>query len=207
ERGRVTLSGSVDNLAAKRAAEQDARNTAGVLYVTNLLKVRPQSSLSDDLIEQRIGTALSWDTDVERYELTIKVRDGQARLRGSVDTRYERWRAEDITARISGVQEVVNQIETRKPWIWHPDRVIEASIREQYKWSPYIDTGDIRIEVTDGSVTLKGSLDTWKQRVEAIENAFQGGAKSVSDKLVVKNGEEFLPGLPFYDNFRYIAMR
>jgi hypothetical protein len=35
----VTLTGTVDNLKAKRAAEQDAKNTVGVWRVTDLLKV------------------------------------------------------------------------------------------------------------------------------------------------------------------------
>jgi osmotically-inducible protein OsmY len=39
--GVVTLRGTVDNLKAKRAAAVDARNTVGVSFVKNRLKVRP----------------------------------------------------------------------------------------------------------------------------------------------------------------------
>jgi len=39
--GSVTLTGYVQNLKAKRAAEQDAKNTVGVWHVKNHLKVRP----------------------------------------------------------------------------------------------------------------------------------------------------------------------
>ncbi|MDX1630654.1 MAG: BON domain-containing protein, partial [Thermoanaerobaculia bacterium] len=44
DRGIATLRGSVDNLRAKSAAEQTARNTIGVWSVRNRLKVRPDEA-------------------------------------------------------------------------------------------------------------------------------------------------------------------
>jgi hypothetical protein len=50
EFGVVTLTGVVENFKAKKAAEQDAQNTRGVIRVKNYLKVRPDNVLSDNEI-------------------------------------------------------------------------------------------------------------------------------------------------------------
>ena len=48
--GVVTLTGVVDNLKARTAAEQDAGNTTGVSRVKNLLKVRVQTITDAKLV-------------------------------------------------------------------------------------------------------------------------------------------------------------
>jgi hypothetical protein len=48
----------VDSLKAKRAAENDAGNTVGVLYVENRIKVRPEEPLTDEEIAADIRGAL-----------------------------------------------------------------------------------------------------------------------------------------------------
>ena len=50
----VTLRGILDNLRAKRAAEQVAESTVGVWRVKNYLKVRPVSLPPDEEIEKSI---------------------------------------------------------------------------------------------------------------------------------------------------------
>ena len=74
--GVVTLSGVVDNLAAKQAAEQDARNVVGVAGVRNHLKVRPDEIPPNDVLEARVGRALIDDEHVERWEVDVEAYSG-----------------------------------------------------------------------------------------------------------------------------------
>jgi osmotically-inducible protein OsmY len=94
--GMVTLRGTVDNARAKRAAAQNARNTSGVRAVKNLIKVRTDTPIGDTRLEKRIRNALRRDPYIFKYEIVVDVQDGVARLSGSVDSYYEKSRAESL---------------------------------------------------------------------------------------------------------------
>ena len=80
--GTVTLKGVVDNLAARRAAEQDARNVIGVRRVKNYLKVRPDVIPTNEELETRVALALSNDPFVERWDVDINAFSGSVYLSG-----------------------------------------------------------------------------------------------------------------------------
>jgi osmotically-inducible protein OsmY len=69
--GVVTLAGTVDNLAAKRAAAEDAKNTVGVRRVRNYLRVCLVNLVPDVMLVDHIKTALQRDPYVERYEVIV----------------------------------------------------------------------------------------------------------------------------------------
>ncbi len=96
----VTLRGEVNNLKAKRAAEQDAKNTVGVYSVDNRLKVRRDGWPNDSEIEVQIREALLRDPYVERFKIRVVVRSGTAYLYGTVDSYIEKSRANDLASRV-----------------------------------------------------------------------------------------------------------
>jgi len=59
--GRVMLRGDVDYLKAKRAAQQNAKNTVGVVDVINRIKVRPVETFDDVSIRLDVNDALLRD--------------------------------------------------------------------------------------------------------------------------------------------------
>ncbi|MBD3257515.1 BON domain-containing protein, partial [candidate division GN15 bacterium] len=69
DNGTVTLTGTVDNLQAKQAAEQDARNTVGVWRVKNHLKVRPDSVPTNAELETRVNNQLADNPHVSQYDV------------------------------------------------------------------------------------------------------------------------------------------
>jgi osmotically-inducible protein OsmY len=113
--GVVTLTGLVDNLKAKRAAEQDAKNTAGVWHVRNLLKVRPKKSTADDKIAQNVKSALLRDPFLDGYQIDARAKYGVVTLTGAVDSFYEKAEADDIASRAVGVVDVKNNIAVNYP--------------------------------------------------------------------------------------------
>jgi osmotically-inducible protein OsmY len=109
--GVVTLSGYVDNLKSKRAAAQDARNTAGVVRVRNYLRVRPEVERSNEEIERDIAHALLMDPFVNRFDITADVVDGEVYLDGKVDSYFSKAQAEDLAAKVKGVTNIHNFLE------------------------------------------------------------------------------------------------
>jgi len=183
--GTVTLSGIVEDIKAKKAAEQDAKNTMGVLRVKNNLKVRPKTVPSNDELKKRISKAFLNDPYIERVELTISVYAGTVSLSGGVNTSWEKSHAERITEGVKGVVYVVNNIDFEHKWVWKPDWDIKDEVKGQLFWSPFVDEDQVSVTVDNGIVTLTGTVDTWSERQSAEDNAYEGGAKDVKNKLTV----------------------
>jgi osmotically-inducible protein OsmY len=116
--GMVTLRGVVGNLKAKKAAEEDARNTVGAWKVQNHLQVHQEIELGDNEIVRRVREALSRDPFIEGHEVRVTVRNATVYLMGTVDTAFEKSRAEEMVSGIEGVVEIENNIEVYEGWRW-----------------------------------------------------------------------------------------
>ena len=121
--GRVTLRGRVENLRAKKAAAQDARNTVGVTSVVNRLKLRkdlflPEIMLPDDELESLVGKALARDPYVERFAIEVDAIDGTVYLTGTVESFFDKARVEDLASTTVGVMEVKNHLEVLDSVTW-----------------------------------------------------------------------------------------
>jgi osmotically-inducible protein OsmY len=210
--GVVTLRGSVEDLKAKRAAARDARNTVGVLRVKNRLRVKPAEPISGEKTAERVENALLLDPYVNRYDIRVEVENGIARLYGTVDSYFDKAQADDVAARVDGVVAVDNNLvvnEAYDPYAYDPyvddwyvydydwydyqpgytfksDAEIADDIRSEFFWSPFVDGGDITVEVEDGAATLTGHVDSWSEYASATENAREGGATWVENELTVR---------------------
>lgn len=185
--GLVTLTGLVDNLKAKRAAERDAKYTVGVKRVKNYLKVRPKDLPSDEHIGDRVRSALAIDPLVDRDDISTVVRNGTVYLYGTVDNYSEKWRADDIASRVSGVTAVMNRLVVQDTLIGAQDWEIKTDIEDELWWSPFVDEEQVQVSVKDGVATLTGTVESWWERERATENAFEGGARHVRNNLLVVN--------------------
>lgn len=67
-------------------------------------------SRSDDRIKEDINDRLSDDVFIDASEIEVTVNQGEVTLSGSVSTRSEKRRAEDIAEEVSGVRNVENRI-------------------------------------------------------------------------------------------------
>jgi len=210
----VILRGTVDNLKAKRAAAQDARNTVGVLRVDNRIKVRPAEPLSDQKIESDVRRAILRDPYVESYEITVEVTNGVTDLYGIVDNYLEKSQAEDVASRVKGVIMVDNNLVVQEEyvlftyepyagdlypytyeWYWPEprystkrDKEIKADIEDELWWSPFVEREDVEVTVDNGVATLTGTVDSWWEYDAAADNAYEGGAVYVDNDLIVESG-------------------
>jgi len=205
----VTLRGAVDNLQAKRAAEQDARNTVGVYWVKNQIKVRPELALTDEEVANNVKSALARDPFVERYEIRVSVANNTVYLSGDVDSYFEKGRAETVASLAPGVRDVKNYLDVEpgplaynpyvdedyfylEDWYDHgpfhtlvPDSVIRDEIKDELWWSPFVNESDVKVSVEKGIATLTGTVDSFSEYNAATEEAYEGGAAWVYNKLKV----------------------
>ncbi|NBC82185.1 MAG: BON domain-containing protein [Bacteroidetes bacterium] len=207
--GVVTLSGVVDNVKAKNAAEQDAKNVVGVWSVKNYIKVRPTHIPEDAELTGDIKSALMRDPFVENYQVDVSVDNGVVYLTGKVNTDYEKEQAENIVSRINGVIAIENNLQLEKEnkfayddylgWDSHTPPVhfqvddtyqsdweIKNNINDQLYWSPYVNEEEVEITVDNGVAVLEGDVDTRREKLYAEVNAYEGGADEVKNKLNVE---------------------
>jgi osmotically-inducible protein OsmY len=211
--GVATLRGSVESLKAKRNAARDARNIVGVAKVNNRLKVRPDIVVSDQRLENRVKDALVREPYADSYEITVEAANGVVDLYGTVDTYYEKSRAEDAASRVYGVLYVNNHLavdDAAAPYVYDPyledtyvydnawydyqpptytlksDAEIRDDIQDELWWSPFVDANDVNVTVNDGVAVLTGTVDSWSEFDAAAENAWEGGATWVDNNLSVQ---------------------
>lgn len=75
----------------------------GVQDVRNELRVRPPSQRSDKNLQRDIEEAFAGDPLLSPLDIAVEVVDGKAFLRGQVEAKYQKWQAEDLASRVSGV--------------------------------------------------------------------------------------------------------
>jgi osmotically-inducible protein OsmY len=203
DEGVVELGGSVASLDAKRAAEQDARNTVGVWKVRNELRVRPDTLPTDRQLENRVNEALRWDARLERHEIEVTVRNAKVYLHGAVDSHIERNRASRVASRIGGVVAVDNRLVVERPRPWHSDSTLEELVGEELRWSQEVDHRDIAVTVEEGRAVLDGSVNGWHELHAAIDNAFEAGAVEVEPRLEVEGMPEHAYPVYSYQQYYY----
>jgi osmotically-inducible protein OsmY len=190
-KGTVTLVGTVGSLQAKKAAEQDAKNTTGVRRVKNHLKVRLDNPPEDSLIREKVLSGLNRDPIVDRYDVTVKVKKRKVYLSGTVDTYYEWERADVIASEIFGVLDVINDLKVKRNWTKKTDEHIKEDIENELLWSIYVDGDDISVSVVNGIATLDGIIEDRQELEAAIKNAFEGGAQGVRCHLKDNQGNTY----------------
>lgn len=209
--GYATLTGTVDNLKAKLAAEDLADNVIGVYTVNNYIKVLG-ADVYDYEIEADVEAALLANPYTESYEIGVRAKDGVVTLTGTVDTFLEKAEAADEVASVTGVSRVVNKLQVYAdagyyrydpymyPWsplienpdIYVPlatpvtDSAIKDEIESELFWSPFVDQDQVTVTVDDGIATLTGTVDSWREFDAATNNAYQGGAIVVHNELIVE---------------------
>jgi hyperosmotically inducible protein len=193
EDGIVTLTGTVDLYQGKLDAAKLARNTANAQGVRNLLSVAgpnvPDAQLEQKLAKKLRYVRVGYDNTFDYFALGVK--DGVVTVEGQDRTGVGRDEALFDIANMPGVKDVVDNVSV-EPVSQFDDglrvRAMRAiyrdSVLSKYAMDP---ARPIRIIVTNGHVTLYGSVDTKMDKEVAGIRANQlSGAFSVENKLQVE---------------------
>jgi osmotically-inducible protein OsmY len=143
---------------------------------------------SDTQIHHDVLEELKWDFRVDEKEVGVQVAGGVVTLTGTVTSWGKRLAAQEAAHRVIGVLDVANDIKVKAPGGPAPtDTEIAQAVRRALEWDVFVPEDRITSTVTDGWVTLEGTVDSWSQRADA-ERAIRnlGGVKIVANKITVK---------------------
>lgn len=109
--GVITLSGYVDNEAARHTAEAAAIEVAGVRGIANEIEVKPFSLLTDTDLAKTAIQVLESEPDIDASHIVVTVDNGWITMEGDVTEEFQKWRAEKAIQDLSGVRGVTNHIQ------------------------------------------------------------------------------------------------
>lgn len=186
--GVATLTGSVPSYTQRNFATSDAWGIAGVTDVNNLLTVRYPTAVTvptDTEIKSNVQSTLTWNAAVDSTDIEVSVANGTVTLEGTVPEYWQRWRAGDLAADLSGVITVENHL-TVVPTKSYVDRDVAEDIEAALSRNVYVEAEKVTVKVENGVVTLTGTLPTYHARRQAYNAAANTlGVIEVNNDIVV----------------------
>jgi len=110
--------------------------------------------------------------------------EGDVWLTGTVGNRFERDAAEQAVAGLTGVRGIVDDIEIFSDVEAADVTDLVQGALDRYAVLPF--DNDVRVQASDGTITLTGSVLSWGEHDAVIDAAWRGvGVRNVRDELVV----------------------
>jgi osmotically-inducible protein OsmY len=142
---------------------------------------------NDGKLQQDVIRELAWDTRIDATDVGVEVDAGVVTLTGTVTSWGKKLAAQDAAHRVAGVRDVANDIEVRIPGAaGRTDTEIAQAIRTGLEWNVMIPDKRIQSTVSNGVVTLTGSVDYWTERQDAERVIRElAGVRAVVNKIEV----------------------
>jgi osmotically-inducible protein OsmY len=144
--------------------------------------------LTDSELRLDILSDLIRSPFVDGEDLRVSVKNGIATLSGTVEDRSGMVDAEEM-AYDAGARRVRNNLRLlereERPWEDMSDRELKEEIEDEFTMSPFVDGDRIRVSVKNGVATLSGRVENKGEIADAVENAYEAGAKRVKSRLWV----------------------
>jgi osmotically-inducible protein OsmY len=179
---------TVGGIHANRAAALDAQVTT-------------DAHVSDARRETQILARFNTDAQLRAYDLTVIVDGERAALGGTVANDAARNLAGSIVADIGGVRHVDNRVRVdanvssakQKRQTPHLDAVLNdaaigAAVKSRLQWNTHTEGLDIRVDSSEGNVTLAGTAISYAERdVAGIVAGNTDGVVHVANELVLSS--------------------
>ena len=136
-------------------------------------------------VEQEVG----WELPAGLKQISVAVKGGAVELGGHVDTYWEKCAAEDAAWRVVHVNQVTNTIRVDLPFAQQKeDDDIALAAMTILEWNGLVpDT--VEVQVAGGVVTLSGSVQRHRQRLEAARAlAVLTGVVEVRNHIALEPG-------------------
>jgi osmotically-inducible protein OsmY len=183
--GDVALNGTVSSYPQYQEAAAAAKRVKGVTGLHNHLMVDlPYASYRDDVIlTTAANNALTMLVSVPG-SVEASASEGDVWLTGTVGNRFERDAAEQAVAGLTGVRGIVDDIEIFSDTEAADVTDLVQGALDRYAVLPF--DNDVRVQASDGTITLTGSVLSWGEHDAVIDAAWRGvGVRNVRDELIV----------------------
>jgi len=147
-----------------------------------------QSSARDRWITTATKMRLMANTETPAFDINVDTRGGVVTLFGSVDSAKARDQAAMEARKVSGVKQVVNDIQvvpaSQAKAIDKQDDHIESSIKKRFGEQAALSDSDIKVQVEAGVARLTGTVKSRSEQVTALTVArATPGVQRVIDDL------------------------
>jgi osmotically-inducible protein OsmY len=131
---------------------------------------------------------LRWDPRVNEAEIGVAVKEGVVTLTGFVPTFAQKYAAEKVVERVTGIRAIADELHVRPLAAFvRNDTDIAHAVVNALSWDIEVPADKITAKVEGGWVTLKGEVD-WNYQKTSAERAIRylGGVKGISNFIEVK---------------------
>jgi osmotically-inducible protein OsmY len=144
--------------------------------------------MTDRELQQNVQNALDWEPSIESSEIGVSVDNSIVTLRGDVHSYAEKSAAERVALRVYGVKAVANDIEVRliSRYERTDTEIAEAAV-SALKWNTMVPSDKVHVAVSNGWITLTGTVD-WQYQRDAAARAVRDltGVRGVTNNITLK---------------------
>jgi len=143
---------------------------------------------SDTDIRNDVQNELQWDPSVEARGISVNVQEGIVTLFGQVPHFVDKYSAEKIVKRVSGVRAIANDIAVDIPVPGkRTDTDIAIAAANALKWNASLRECDINAVVSDGCISLSGHVAYgYQANVAEAAVRYLMGVTAILNNLTIK---------------------
>lgn len=178
--GSAVMSGSA-------MAESNAASDAGQKIDSSMNKVG--GFMDDSTITAKVKAALVDHDAIKSTDISVKTDNKVVTLRGTVDNQSQSDQATSLAKGVEGVSSVDNKLTIREGKAdsmkgYAGDAATTSEVKAKLLADDIVPSRKVKVETTDGVVTLTGTVESKAQveRAESIAKAIDG-VKSVENDL------------------------
>jgi VCBS repeat-containing protein len=141
---------------------------------------------NDKELQSDVEQELRWEPSVSAEQIGVSVKNGVVELDGHVDSYYEKWAAEHAVMRVCDAKAVASEIKVDLPCsAAQTDEDIARTAMNHLDWNSIVPS-TVKVQVTAGCITLKGTAE-WQYQKEEAERAVRPlkGVKGVGNEITV----------------------
>jgi osmotically-inducible protein OsmY len=146
------------------------------------------ATLKSDLeLKREVQRELDWEPRVDATDIRVQVEDGIVTLNGSVSAYAQKVAAREAAHRIVGVLDLVDELQVIILGQQKTDQELAQAVRHALAWSFYVPDREITSTVSNGRVTLEGTVKRGHEREEAVRAVERlSGVRGVTDHITIQ---------------------
>jgi osmotically-inducible protein OsmY len=144
--------------------------------------------MTDKDLKLHVQSALDWEPSLDASDIGVSVDEGVVTLRGNVTSYPEKVAAERAALKVYGIKGVANDLTVHLVGDFEcTDTDIAQAAVAALKWNTVVPADRVTITVTNGWLTLHGTLD-WQYQKDAAARTVRDlrGVKGVSNDVAVQ---------------------